>query len=84
MILLSGQHALERTFLKLIDGSFCLAIALLFCIFNDYKTVEQKLSHKCAMIHSQDVNIPDKNCNLFSGVTSLPSTFSLQVQLNRS
>ena len=30
------------------------------------------------MIHSQDVNIPDKNYNLFSGVTNLPTSFVLK------
>ena len=40
-MVLQGQHALERTFLKLIDASFCLAIALLFCIFNDIKPLSK-------------------------------------------
>ena len=43
------------------------------CLYiQQYKTFRQKLNHKCAIIHSQDVNIPDKNYNLFSRVKGLP------------
>ena len=46
------------------------------CLYiSQYKTIEQKLNHKWAMIHSQDKNILDKNYNFFSSAKGLPFNF---------
>ena len=74
----SGKHTLKRTFLKFLDDCFYMAIFLFLCIWQ-YKIFEQKLSHKCAMINSQGVNISDKNYN-----SILFLNISLSVQLNHS
>ena len=65
----------KRSFINVF--SICMNVPLMFLYIQQYKTVEQKLNHKCAIIHSQDVNIPDKNYNLFSSVKGLSFNFVL-------
>ena len=52
-----------------------MAIFLLFLYIFRYKTGEQELNHKRAVIHSQDVDIFDKNYNLFSSVKGVHFNF---------
>ena len=52
-----------------------MAIFLLFLYIFRYITVEQKLNHKRAVIHTQDVDTSDKNYNLFSSVKGVHFNF---------
>ena len=76
--LASGKHALKRTFLKIFGGCFCIATFWCLCIYCKIKPLKQKVNHKCAMIHSQDVHISDKNCNLLSSVNRLSFNFDFK------
>ena len=70
---------------RVFSESFCpTLISTVYCLhdlyslsFNVFVYLEQKLNHKCAMIYSQDMNMLDKNYNLFSSVKSLCFNFVL-------
>ena len=85
--IVSGKHPLKITFLKTLDVCFCMEIFLLFLYIFRCKTVEQKLNHKRAVVHSQDVDISDKNYNLFGSVKGVHFNFAFKfftVSTNKS
>ena len=72
-----GKFFVQLQLVTLIACMTCIAYLLMCLYIWQCRTDEQKLNHKCAMIHSKDVNVLDKNYNLFCSAKGLPFKFIL-------